>query len=329
MMKFNFLICSERSGSNLLTKLIDNHSLYCGPTPPHLLRVFEPIMDKYGDLENYAHWEKFINDVLEFFNCKIGVWESSFTKQELSTLKERSLENVVRYIYTKEAEIHNKAHVFIKEVRTYNLVPFIKNAYSEAKFIWLVRDPRDMALSWSKSPVHRGDIVRAAQIWKKDQYESIKIYKQLEKSNTILLVKYEDLISKQEQIMQLICDFLNIEFENEMVDFHKNKMSMANSSKTDNWKNLNKSIMTNNSKKYQTGLSRSQIQFVEYVCKEEMEFLGYNKDFALLSNEDFETIHQDLLPKERHEKQEYNLISEEEKQKRTKWYDKLLQIQNQ
>lgn len=49
-MKFDFLICSERSGSNLITKLLDNHSKYCGPTPPHLLRVFYPVLDKYGDL---------------------------------------------------------------------------------------------------------------------------------------------------------------------------------------------------------------------------------------------------------------------------------------
>ncbi len=327
-MKFDFLISSERSGSNLITKLIDSHSLYCGPNPPHLLRVFEPLMNKYGNLEVDANWEKFINDVLGFFNCKIGVWEADFTIQELLAIKNRSLENVVKYIYQKEAEIHNKTHVFIKEVRAYNLVPFINNAFLKPKFIWLVRDPRDMVLSWSKSPVHRGDIVRATKIWKKDQKESIKIYKQLDKSKTILLVKYEDLISKQEQIMQLVCDFLNIEFESQMVNFHKNKMSIANSSKTDNWKNLNKAIITNNSKKYKTDLSQSQIQFIEYVCKEEMEFLGYNKDFALLSNLDFETIHQDLLPKERHEKPEYNLISEEEKQKRTKWYDKLLQIQN-
>jgi len=327
--KFDFLICSERSGSNLITKLIDSHSLYCGPTPPHLLRVFEPLMVKYGDLDKYSNWERFIGDVLDFFNCKIGVWEARFSKHELMSIKNRSLAAVVKYIYKKEADIHNKTHVFIKEVRAYNLVDYVSRVFSNPKFIWLVRDPRDMALSWSKSPVHRGDIVRASNIWKNDQKASMKIYKQLKDKKNVLLVKYEDLITKQEQVMQTVCSFLEIDFEDKMINFHKNKMSVANASTTDNWKNLNKKIMTHNSKKYKTGLNELQIQYIEYTCCLEMEYLGYKRDYGLLSDNQFKVVHEDLLSKERYEKPEYNFISEDEKKKRALWYDKLLNIQNQ
>jgi hypothetical protein len=328
MVKFDFLISSERSGSNLITKIIDGHSLYCGPASPHLLRVFKPIMSKYGDLTNSTKWDTFINDVLDFFNCKIGIWEANYTKQELKAIKDRSLASVVKYIYKKETCIHSKTNVFIKEVRTYDLVSYINQTFIKPKFIWLVRDPRDMALSWSKSPVHRGDIVRASNIWKYDQRATIDIYKQLKDSKNILLLKYEDLISNQLEAMQMVCNFLDIEFENQMINFYKSKMSITNASKTDNWRNLNKEIISNNSKKYESDLSSDQIQFIEYVCSTEMEYLGYNKDYERLSDNDFETIQRDLLSKERYNKPEYNFISEEEKLKRTKWYDKLLQIQN-
>ena len=278
-MKFDFLISSERSGSNLITKLLDNHSKYCGPTPPHLLRVFYPVLDKYGDLKVDENWNNFVNVILDFFNSKIGVWQTQPSIDELLTLQPRKLATVVAYIYEVEAKNHDKEKVFIKEVRTYDFFNEIGNDFPGAKFIWLVRDPRDMALSWSKSPVHRGDIVRATKIWQTNQSETLKLHHQF--PNKILLVKYEDLIANQEKELIRICDFLNIDFEEGMVDYHKKKISQDNAVQTDNWKNLNKSIIKDNSKKYLKTLTNEQIQFIEYVCQHEMKKLEYDFEFSI------------------------------------------------
>ncbi|MDK2772953.1 MAG: sulfotransferase [Flavobacterium sp.] len=326
-MKFDFLICSERSGSNLITKLLDNHSQYCGPTPPHLLRVFYPVLTKYKDLDKDENWANFINDIDGFFNAKIGIWQAQFSKEELLKIQPRSLAATVNYIYKKEAQIHNKERVFVKEVATYNFFNEISADFSEAKFIWLVRDPRDMALSWSQSPVHRGDIVRAANIWQKNQSETLKLYQQF--PDKILWVKYEDLISNQEQELMRICDFLDVDFEEGMVDYHKKKISQENAAQTDNWKNLNQSIIKNNSKKYLKALRKEQIQFIEYVCKNEMEALNYDLEFSIIDNKEFERLSLILQQEERNEKPEYLLISEDEKTKRNIWYKKLLEIQSE
>lgn len=326
-MKFDFLICSERSGSNLITKLLDNHSKYCGPTPPHLLRVFYPVLKKYKDLDKDENWVNFINDIDGFFNAKIGIWQAQFSKEELLKIEPRSLAATVNYIYKKEAKIHNKERVFVKEVATYNFFNKISADFSEAKFIWLVRDPRDMALSWSQSPVHRGDIVRAANIWQKNQSETLKLYQQF--PDKILWVKYEDLISNQEQELMRICDFLDVDFEEGMVDYHKKKISQENAAQTDNWKNLNQSIIKNNSKKYLKALRKEQIQFIEYVCKNEMGALNYDLEFSIIDNKEFERLSLILQEEERNEKPEYLLISEDEKTKRNIWYKKLLEIQSE
>lgn len=323
-MKFDFLICSERSGSNLITKLLDNHSKYCGPTPPHLLRVFYPILHKYGDLSEDVNWKKLVEDVYDFFNVKIGVWQTKPVKEKMLILNPRTLASLVQYIYNIEAKNHNKERVFIKEVKTYDFFNEINHDFPNAKFVWMVRDPRDMALSWNKSPVHRGDVVRAAKIWQVNQSETLKLYHQF--PNKILLVKYEDLIRNQNKELKRICEFLDIEFEERMLNYHEKKISKENAVQTDNWKNLKKSILKDNSKKYLKSLRKEQIQFVEYVCYEEMGKLDYNLEFPIISNQDFENLSLLLQKEERNEKPEYSLISEEEKLKRTIWYKKLLEI---
>jgi hypothetical protein len=199
-MKYDFLISSERSGSNLITKLLDNHSQFCGPTPPHLLRVFIPIMHKYNDLNIDENWNNFLDDIVIFFNCKIGVWYSTIEKNELLKISERNLFEVVKYIYNKESKFHKKNRLFIKEVKTYNFYNYLKLNFNDPKFIWLVRDPRDMALSWKNSPVHRRDIVRAANIWKEDQRKTLDIYNN--DSNKIIYLKYENLLANQEETLK-------------------------------------------------------------------------------------------------------------------------------
>lgn len=324
-MKFDFLISSERSGSNLLTKLLDSHSQYCAPSPPHLLRVFIQNFSKYQPLESKKNSENLVLDIVEFFNSKIGVWNTFFSIEELLSVHPFNLASLVKYIYEKEASFHKKNKVFIKEVQTYRFFDFLNSNFSDAKFIWLVRDPRDMALSWSKSPVHRGDIVRAAKIWKEDQHATLKLYNQYPEK--VFLVRYEELITDQINTLKKICNFLNIDFEINMTDFHSKDLTGQNSLQTDSWKNLNKKIISENSKKYLVNLNRKQVQYIEYLCLNEMRVLEYKTEYDIISQTEFNQLESQLIKEERNEKEEYLNISETEKIKRQKWVEKLHQIQ--
>ena len=72
MMQFDFLMCSERSGSNLITKILDAHSRVCGPFPTHLLRIMALNLYRYGDLSVDSHWEIFLEDVQDLLEHRIA-----------------------------------------------------------------------------------------------------------------------------------------------------------------------------------------------------------------------------------------------------------------
>jgi hypothetical protein len=67
-MDFHFLIATERSGSNLITKMLDAHPDVCGPAPLHILRVVAMEFHKYGDLKKKGIWRQFIEDLLALTN---------------------------------------------------------------------------------------------------------------------------------------------------------------------------------------------------------------------------------------------------------------------
>ena len=88
-------------------------------------------------------------------------WKTSVTADEI--LEKCNLGDsisLIKYIFEKEANSNNKSELFIKENQLYNYIDWIHERFPRSNYIFLVRDVRDVALSWKKSPNHPGAIKR-------------------------------------------------------------------------------------------------------------------------------------------------------------------------
>lgn len=278
---FLFLLASERSGSNLITRMWANHPRVAGPPPTHLIRTFTNNLFRYGDLSLSKNWRALCQDVSMFLESQLGIWQTSITLDELLAVEPRNLANIVALIYGKEANHHGKNSVLIKENQAYKFLPFYQEWFPEAKYLVLVRDPRDMALSWKLSANHPGGVMNAAENWRQDQEEAIKIYGYLGGRDKITLVRYEDLLQEPEAELKRLCAFFKIEFSPSMLDFHQNRETILNAGRLENWANLKKPILNSNFNKYREKLSETEIRYIEAVCHGAMTFLGYSLDFPL------------------------------------------------
>ncbi len=324
-MDYTFLICSERSGSNLITRMVDSHSLYCGPSPVHLFRILLEHRDRYGDLRQDDNREILLRDTLALLRTKLGVWQTDWTLDDLRNVAPQgSLAQLLKEIYRREAVSLGKRKVFIKENHLYRFLPFILSEFPSARLVWMVRDPRDMALSWKRSPNLRGCVLRAAKIWQQDQSESWKVYCQLYDSGKIILLRYEDLVAQAEEQLRRLCRFLQIDYEAAMLEFDQADLTAANAGRSVNWANLSKPVISNNFNKYKSGLSGPEIAFIEAVCGEEMQRLGYRPENQ--SPGDAGELEKALLPFELQEKPGYRELSEQERQMHRRRYEVVQQI---
>lgn len=279
-----FLICSERSGSNFITKLFDSHPDVCGPSPSHLIRVFSLNLWRYGDLNNSKNWQVLTKDVSDYMANQIGKWQSHFNGNELASLIDRSLPGLVKHIYLTEAMSHGKNKIFIKENHTYRFTHFLLSSFPNAKFIYMVRDPRDMALSLKLSNLTKGGVYEAANLWKKDQEESIKFYSMLTETQKACFIKYESLLINPEIELRKLCDFLKIKYSKSMLQYHSKPLTNVNANRMSGWSNLNQPVIRDNFNKYKKMLSETEIKYVESVCREEMSYLNYIFDFPLVKD---------------------------------------------
>jgi hypothetical protein len=274
-----FLICSPRSGRNLITRLVDNHPQFCAPAPTHLIRLLVQHRLAYGDLRANENWDDLCTDAAELLATKVGEWRTQPSALELLDVKPRTLPALLRHIFEGEARACGKERLFIQEDHTARLLPFLLSAWPDAQFVYMVRDPRDMALSWKRSPVHRGDVVRAARVWQQDQADGITAIAQLQDAHRLHRLSHEDLVVVPELELLRLCRYLNLRFSVAMLELHRSPAASAK------------------------GLDNTETALVEAVCAKEMAFFGYqpeSSDPRLMAE-----LEAELLPFERHDKPEY------------------------
>lgn len=106
----------------------------------------------------------------------------------------------------------------IATVSVHRKAPAIASLFPNAKYIHLLRDPRDSA----RSAVGMG--------WDGNSYYGIRHWLDSEANwdlvdipeNQVLTVRFEDLIQDLEKGLTEICTFLGLTFEAGMLDYHKN-----------------------------------------------------------------------------------------------------------
>ena len=278
---FDFLICSERSGSNLITKIMDAHPDVCGPFPSHILSYFSRNLYRYGDLASEESWSCLLEDVAFFLKNGQALWMSKIPLEQLrERVRGRSLADIFRVVYEHEVEANGKKRAFVKENWAYDFIGFMLSHFDKAKYVYLVRDPRDMALWWKESNA-RGQAQSGARQWKTDQKNSIEVYGYLRDIGKILLVKFEDLITGTEEQARRICCFLGLEYCPQMLRFHEKDVVKENAKRITSWSDLQNPIIKDNTNRYKAGLSEDEIRYIEGLCGEEMDFFGYATDFPL------------------------------------------------
>jgi hypothetical protein len=271
-----FLFCTERSGSNLITKLMNAHTQICGPSTKHILNPTFRNLHRYTPIDDINNWYSFIDDLLNLFYVDFSSWHVTFTKKELiEKIKPGNVSELFHYIFDKESKAHSKSICFIKEIKTYEIAPQINYYLPESKYLYLVRDPRDMALSWKKSTIHKGSIVTAARQWKIDQQQYLKHFHLESMKKNILLLHYEQLISESKKELNRVFSFIGVENENVHLSFHKDAKTMENAKKNDAWKNISKGLLKGNKEKYLKELSSKEISIIEFICRDEMNYFSY------------------------------------------------------
>ena len=273
-----FVVGSSRSGTTLLYSILlssGEFPLYEAET--HLLETC-PV--KYGNIKNEKNYKRFINDWIKSKPfCRSGLNPEEFKEDveehhnDYIDVLNCFMANVARKQGKKRWAEQTPAHLLHME----NL----SRAFPAAKFIHVIRDGRDVALSkrkvgWtgtrSKDPIKQ--LICAAISWKM-AIKYGQIYgKKL--GNNYLEVRYEDIICNLDEVLKKIGDFAKIKIDREKI-----RNSSIGSLRKANTAFINENmngISSSGMGRWKGALTEKEISILNLVIGDTLFHLGYKLD---------------------------------------------------
>ena len=270
-----FIIGTERSGSNLLRAILNEHPDIAIPHPPHLLKEFAPLLGYYGDLGRDQNFRKLIHDAVKLVELHFVPWPIQIDAEEIFiNARHRDLYCVFALIYEQYLSFTGKKRWGCKSTFMVHHTAEILQHHSDPRMIHLVRDGRDVAVSAKNSVFNQFHPYYVAQLWARQQREAFEIQKSLP-AEKFLRVTYESLLTDPAREVRRICEFLNEEYREGLLSFSESSGSKKLSEMSDSWKNLSKPILSDNFGKFRRALSEEEILEFECVASEELVRFGY------------------------------------------------------
>lgn len=155
----------------------------------------------------------------------------------------------------------------------------ITGIFPDARFVHLVRDPRDVVaglleMDWWNT----GSARKTARHWRRT-VEAAERARRTHGGDRHTIVRYEDLIVEPEPVLRALCDFLGLDFSDSMLD-HRASAQRAFPRSEAAYKGLaTRAIDPSRVGRYRTRLSPSQIRVIEATAgARRMIRLGYLPD---------------------------------------------------
>jgi hypothetical protein len=207
-----FVVGVGRSGTTLLRLMLDSHPLLAIPAETHFV---PDLIEREGECDSMIEiadaiiasraWNDFGIDPIDL---------------QIAAAEAQTAADVMRAFYRLCAEREGKPRWgdktpgYVKRMRT------IGAALEEARFIHLIRDGRDVALSRRKRGMGAekpmGDV---ADLWRRRIEPARRLAKRLR--GRYLELRYEDLITAPEPALRAICELIELEFDPAMLAYHE------------------------------------------------------------------------------------------------------------
>ncbi len=159
----------------------------------------------------------------------------------------------------------------------------LREAFPQARFVHIIRDPRAVVASNLKRlPVAVGsekvyttrEIGAHVDMWR----QAVKIHHRYADRlgpQRYLLVRYENLVTDPRAAILPVCRFLDVEFTEAMLKPHNRRKRLQRDDNLSLFCNTQKPIFTDSIQKWRTELSQDQISLVEHGLRKEMKLMGY------------------------------------------------------
>jgi Sulfotransferase family len=271
---FPFIVGRGRSGTTLLRTMFDSHPDVAFPPESHFivgLGLSQDLYDSDGGFASdvflrrlmsrphFQRWELPTEDVRAAFDDGIG-----------------SYADAIRRVYSIYAT-HQGKHRYGDKTPSHVLhISYLAQLFSEGRFIHLIRDGRNGALSYLKEPFGPSTVGEAAIWWKRMVVAGRTAGKQLDERR-YREVHYESLVEDPEATLRDLCEFIDVSFDEAMLHYYDRPDILSRFGiRASAHQNVHRAP-TANIRDWRAEMSREDVALFEAIAGDLLSELGYER----------------------------------------------------
>lgn len=269
-----FMFGHDRSGTTLLSMIVGAHPEIAVPlATTGLWYRFAGKLDQYNDLATSEDVARLVDDLCR--HERIQLWDAPISRDEvLAELPTGSFPAVVRRFHECYARHHDKPRWGNIDIATLDHMDTANAWFPDAKFVHIVRDGRDVALSNQTMPFGVGNIAECAESWRNRLYANLKMGAVLGPSR-YHLVHYEDLILNTTETLERMCQFLEVEVSSAMLEYTRMVDSKIPEKRRYLWPELDQALQASKTFRWRREMGINRRIVVEDLAGDMLRRLGY------------------------------------------------------
>jgi hypothetical protein len=268
-----FIFGSPRSGTSLLSRILNAHSRIAVPQESLLYDTFWPIRHHYGDLSEAGNAERLLRHMLRWRPLHAWSPRVSFD-HALEKIDRRDFHGIFRAIIAAWAGSQGKPVWGEKSPWHAYCWQELLDGFPKARVLHIIRDPRDASLSWKRARHGPRNIYMLARRWTAYQEVMERVREGWPRS-AFHELRYETLLQDPVTSAKKLCAFLGERYERRVLSFHRTDESYETDET--NRENLSKPVMRDNFCKWRSELSHDEIRWVESVAGDHMDAYDYER----------------------------------------------------
>ena len=210
LMRPVFLVGCPRSGTTLLRDLLRSHPSLTFPPESHFIpRFYRAFGDPVSDAQAWQLARRILNTPRV-----AGYWRIHAAPADFAGC--RSFSSVTRRLFEIWAAQDGKPRWGDKTPHYVREIPLLLRLFPEAQVIHIVRDGRDVALSWLRTRFEPRNLYVAARLWR-EMVTRGRCDGALLPRGAYFETRYETLLADPEATMRSVCEFLHESYQPEVL----------------------------------------------------------------------------------------------------------------
>lgn len=212
-----FIYGAPRSGTTFVNALVRDYFDYGLCAEGDFVLTFKRKLAKYGDLESKENLNRIISDICEdrmlehfrsVYSRHVGRSVDVQPDDVLANLSEATFPGIIYAVFLSVAQQLNKQRVGNKNPDFYRCLPQLLEWFPNAKFLNVVRDGRDVALSTMKEEWGENSVFACAKKWA-TVAKAAATFEADAGQERCLTLHYEELLTSPRLSFEKLDEFLN------------------------------------------------------------------------------------------------------------------------